>query len=153
MKKKNTSRWSILVVLLLFLLLSACANNAANTGKPAESEVKVYNSLTLKITPGLELTHPIAVTEGALIRISAQGLTPEVRFRMYLGSPGTEYKDPAGTGKTDAEGKTSTIFTIPRQWDDGQPITQEELLLIAEWGNDGTVIDSVTVQIGYILEK
>ena len=153
MKKKFGSPGIISVMLLLALTLSACAANAANNEKSAEPEVQVFNSLTLKITPGMELTQPIAVTEGALIRISAKGLTPEVRFRMFLGSPGTEYKDPAATGKTDAEGKTSTIFTIPRQWDDGQPVTQDQLLLIAEWGDDETGIESVTVEIGYILEK
>ena len=152
MRLEKQSKWMIIIVLLFTLSLSACAVDSANTEKTDQSEMKIYDSLTLKITPGMALSQPIAVTEGAMIRISAQGLTPEVRFRMFIGSPGTEYKDPAATGKTDAEGKTSTIFTIPQKWDDGQPVTQDELLLIAEWGDDD-VIDSVTVQIGYILEE
>lgn len=152
MSRKISPKWILLIALLFSVVLSACAEGSTNTEESDQPEVQVYNSLTLKITPGMKLSQPIAVTKGALIRISAQGLAPDVRFRMFLGSPGTEYKDPAATGKTDAEGKTSTIFTIPQKWDDGQPVTQDELLLIAEWGDD-EVIDSVTVQIGYLLEE
>lgn len=149
----NSIRFFVSLALAFSLLLSACVGSSPNVGEPSSSEVQVYDNLTLKITPGMELTRPIAVSEGAMIRISAKELTPEVRFRMFLGAPGTDYKDPAATGKTDAEGKTSTIFTIPEVWDDGQPITQDKLLLIAEWGDDESGVESVTVEIGYILEE
>jgi len=139
--------------LLFALILASCGSGSSDTDAYSPPEIQVYESLTLKITPGMQLSKPIAVAEGAMIHISANELTPEVRFRMFLGSPGTGYKDPAATVKTDAEGKTSTIFTIPKTWDDGQPITQDKLLLIAEWGNDEIGIESVTVEIGYILEE
>lgn len=149
----NSMKFSVSLFLLISLLLSACAGASPSSEKADPNEVQIYDSLTLKITPGMELSKPIAVTQGAMVRISVKELVPEVRFRMFLGSPGTDYKDPAATGKTDAEGKTSTIFTIPRNWDDGQPITQDKLLLIAEWGDDESNIESITIEIGYILEE
>lgn len=147
---KSIKHSALLLHMLVFALaLSACAGGGSE--EMEKFEAQVYDSLTLKITPGMELTQPIAVTQGALIRISVKELTPEVRFHMFLGSPGTEYKDPVASGKTDTEGKTGAIFNIPQKWDDGQPITQDRLLLIAEWGDDAA--DSVTVEIGYILDE
>jgi hypothetical protein len=137
----------ILILLLSSLMFSACSSGSSSIGEPVANETQVFSSLTLKISPETKLSHPIAVSKGAMIRISAQGFPPEVRFRMFLGAPGTDYRDPAATGKTDAEGKTTTIFNIPENWDDGQPITQDKLLLIAEWGDDG---DSLSLEIEYI---
>ena len=149
MKRIFLSKWFILGVLLFSLLLTACSGGdeaADDTQTPAP---KVYSNLTLQVSPETSPDINIAVTKGALIRMSAHGFTPEAKFRVYLGATGTDYKDPAATGKTNSEGKTTTIFNIPQQWDDGQPVTQDELLIIIESGEGG---ESVTLKIGYIYE-
>ncbi len=150
MKRISLSKWLVPGILLLSILLTSCSGGigtTAETQTPAEPEV--YNNLTLLISPNSDPDPNVAVTKGALIRMSAQGFTPEARFRVFLGATGTDYKDPAATGKTDAEGKTTTIFNIPQQWDDGQPLTQNELLIIIEVGEGD---ESLTLKISYINE-
>jgi len=150
MMKTSLKGWIIPTILLFSLLLAACSGrNSTADEAPAPAEPEVYSNLSLNITPDTQLDRPITVSKGAMIRVSAQEFIPEAKFRIYLGAPGTDYKDPAATGKTDAEGKTTTIFNIPQKWDDGQPVTQDELLIIVESG-EGEV--SLTLKIGYINE-
>jgi hypothetical protein len=128
------------------LLLTGCFKISSPYQDETPAQPRVYESLQLEITPDFEMSEPVAVKQGGFIHITAEGFPPDAPLRVFLGSPGTEYKDPAATGKFDSEGKTSAIFSIPRKWDDGQPLTQEELLIIVESGEGG---ESVTFMIGY----
>ncbi|MBC8496803.1 MAG: hypothetical protein ISS57_02265 [Anaerolineales bacterium] len=149
MKGKFLSKCLILGILLFSLLLTGCSGGDDAAEDTQASVPKVYSNLTLQVSPDTNPNLNIALTKGALIQMSAHGFTPKAKFRVYLGATGTDYKDPVATGKTDAEGKTTTFFSIPQQWDDGQPITQDELLIMVESGEGG---ESLTLKIGYLNE-
>lgn len=125
--------------------LTACANQSAQNVETPQPTI--YDNLRLKVSPETSLSERIYVREGALIHVIAEDFTPNTRLQVFLGAPGTPYKDPAATGSLDAEGKTSAVFSIPKTWDDGKPVTQDELLIIVE-AADGE--ERVTLKIGYL---
>jgi hypothetical protein len=148
MKSKVLLKWLKISIGVFLLVLPACSPTGSAEKSTPSPQPTIFNDLRLKISPDTQLVHPIAVKKGAMIHIAAEGFTPNEILHIYLSSPGTEYKDPVASSKLNDEGRTTAIFAIPKNWDDGNPVAQNELLIIAEGGAG----KSVTLKIGYINE-
>jgi uncharacterized protein YraI len=82
---------------------------------------------------------------GRLATINLGRFPADTQIEALLGQPGESANLLVATGQTNADGAAQLDFSLPVEWQDGSPLTEQELLLVVR-SLDGSFSQSATIQ-------
>lgn len=140
MKREKLLKRLLLGMLALSLGLTGCGE----TSEPAVAQ-SAPARVSIDVRPDGEVEEAVLVRTGTLVAVRFIGFEPSLLMSLKLTSPSSATSDPMATGRLNDNGNGQLTFFVPAEWDNGEPVREQELILLIR-SADGTVEMKVDLQ-------